>query len=177
MLKKIVYKGISVRFDDGGEGMPVVFLHGYLESLNIWDDFVCPLSEKYRIITIDLLGHGETGHIGEVSTMEFMAETVKAVLDFLHIDKIVLIGHSMGGYATLAFLELFSEKLTGFSLFHSKAQPDSPAAVENRLKSIQLVKEGKKVMIVNTNIPNGFANDNLEKLKPEIEFAKQIALK
>ena len=177
MIQQINYKNISIRFDDGGEGIPVVLLHGYLESLSIWDDFVCPLSEKYRIITIDLPGHGETGIIEDIASMEFMAEIVKAVLDFLEIEKCILIGHSMGGYATLAFLELYPERLLGFSLFHSKPHPDNPAAIVNRKRAIELIKESKKELIVNTNVPLGFANSNLEKMEEEVEFAKQIARK
>ncbi|MBN2521018.1 MAG: alpha/beta hydrolase [Bacteroidales bacterium] len=177
MIQIITYKDMPIRFDDGGEGTPVVLLHGYLESLNIWDDFASPLSEKYRVIAIDLPGHGETGVIDETSSMEFMAEIVKAVLDYLEIEKCFLIGHSMGGYVTLAFLQLYPERLSGFSLFHSKPQPDTPAAIENRKRSIKLVKEGKKELIVNTNVPNCFASINLEKFKDEVEFAKQIARK
>jgi pimeloyl-ACP methyl ester carboxylesterase len=173
MIQKITYKGVPVRFDDGGEGKPVILLHGYLESLNIWDDFICPLSEKYRVITIDLPGHGETG----VITMEFMAETVKAVLDYLKIEKCVLVGHSMGGYAALAFLELFPEMLIGLCMFHSKPYADTTAAVENRKRAIKLIKEGKKEMIVSTNVPNGFANKNLDKLNDDIDFALEIARK
>ena len=177
MIKKITYKNISIRFDDGGEGTPVVLLHGYLESLHIWDDLACPFSEKYRVISIDLPGHGETGIIGDTSSMEFMAEVVKEVLDHLKIDKCIFFGHSMGGYAALAFLELFPERLIGFSLFHSKPQPDPPAAIENRKRGINLVNEGKKELVVNTNVPMAFADANLEKFKKEIEYAKQIGRK
>jgi len=177
MLQKINYKNIPIRFDDGGEGLPLVFLHGYLESLAIWDDFVCPLSEKYRVITVDLPGHGETGLVKSTSSMECMAETVKAVLDYVKVDKCVMFGHSMGGYAGLAFLELYPERLSGFSLFHSKPQPDTPVAVENRKRSINLINEGKKELVVNTDVPNGFASYNLERLAEQVEFAKNIARK
>lgn len=177
MLQKIRYKNTPIRFDDAGEGIPIVFLHGYLESLHVWDDFICPLSEKYRVITIDLPGHGETGFIEETSSMEFMAETVKAVLDYLNIGKYFLFGHSMGGYVTLAFLELYSENLFGFSLFHSKPQPDPPQAIENRKRSIELIKQGKKELVVNTQIPLGFATGNLDKFKEEVDFLKNIAKK
>lgn len=176
MLNDINYKNISIRFDDGGEGIPVVLLHGYLESLNIWDGIACKLSEKYRVIAIDLPGHGETGIIEEASSMEFMAETVKVVLDYLQIEKCILFGHSMGGYATLAFLERYPERLLGFSLFHSKPQADTEVAVENRRRSIGLIQQGKKKLIVNTNVPNSFANDNIDKFKDELEFAKKIAM-
>jgi pimeloyl-ACP methyl ester carboxylesterase len=172
---KIPFKGVTIRFEDYGEGFPVVLLHGYLESLNIWDDFTCPLCEHVRIITIDLPGHGESGIIGEIHSMETMAEAVKSVLDFLKIEKCMMTGHSMGGYVTLAFLEKYPERLAAFSLFHSKPQADTEMATANRIREIELVKEGKKELIYTINIPKSFANDNLEKYSQQIEYARKIA--
>jgi len=91
------------------------------------------------------------------------------------LEKCFLIGHSLGGYVTLAFLELFPERLNGFSLFHAHPFPDTSETIEKRKREINLVLEGRKDMICNVNIPNTFANDNLDKLKEEVEFAKEIA--
>jgi pimeloyl-ACP methyl ester carboxylesterase len=176
MLKKISYKNTTIRYDDGGDGIPLVFLHGYLESLNIWDDFVCKLSEKFRIIAIDIPGHGESGIIDEIHTMEQMADVVKYVLNALKIEKCLLIGHSMGGYVTLAFLEKYPEMLYGFCLFHSKPQADTEAVKLNRMREIELIREGKKNDIINTNIPKAFATENIEKFHEELTYSKKIAL-
>ena len=86
-------------------GPCIVLLHGFLESLCIWDEFVNELSKDFKVLTIDLPGHGKTENFSEVHTMEFMAETVKAVLEHLKIEKCVLIGHSMGGYVRLLLLK------------------------------------------------------------------------
>ncbi len=56
--------------------------------------------------------------------MEFMATAIKELLDNLDINKACLVGHSLGGYVTLAFLELFPDYLSGYSLFHSQPFPD-----------------------------------------------------
>ena len=105
MTQNIKYKNISIRFREEGEGEPIILLHGYLESLNIWDEFLEELSKRFRVVSIDLLGHGKTGNIGQIHTMDMMADAVNFVLVHLDISKCTMIGHSMGGYVTLAFLQ------------------------------------------------------------------------
>jgi pimeloyl-ACP methyl ester carboxylesterase len=87
-----------------------------------------------------------------------------------------MVGHSLGGYVTLAFLANYPEKLEAFSLFHSHPFSDSEQVKENRQREINLVEQVKKKVIINTNIPKAFANDNLETFKGEVEWARQIAL-
>ncbi len=171
------FKGATINIVDEGTGIPVVLLHGYLESLEIWKSFSGKLKQFFRIIRIDLPGHGDSGILQKIHTMEQLAEATRFVLDALFIDKCVLIGHSMGGYVTLAFRELYPERLMGFSLFHSTPFPDNLEKKQARDREIDLVKQHKKDLIVNTNIPNVFAEDNLETLKEDVERAKEIARK
>jgi len=175
MEHNIQYNGHNVRYKDQGSGTPLVLLHGYLESLNSWDNFAASLASEYRIITPDLPGHGETGVPGTVSSMDYMAEVVKYVMESAGITKAIVIGHSMGGYATLAFADRYPEALLGFGLFHSAPFPDTDEKKKNRDREIQLVREGKKNLIFNTNIPKMFADDNLERLADKVETAKEIA--
>ncbi len=169
------YNGHKVRYKDQGSGTPIVLLHGYLESLNSWNEFAAALASDYRVITPDLPGHGETGVPGTVSSMDYMAEVVKYVLESAGISKAVVIGHSMGGYATLAFAARYPDALSGFGLFHSAPFPDTDEKKKNRDREIQLVREGKKNLIFNTNIPKMFADDNLEIMADKVEAAKEIA--
>lgn len=81
--------------------------------------------KKNRIICIDLLGHGHTGCLGYVHSMELMAETVEAVLKHLKITRSTFIGHSMGGYVALAFAEKNPDALRGLCLMNSTASPDT----------------------------------------------------
>lgn len=175
MLNSIPFKESQVYFIDEGEGSPVILLHGYLESLKIWDSFTPLLSDHHRIIRIDLPGHGESTIPGNIASMELMSTSVMAVMDYLKIEKAFLVGHSMGGYVTLAFLELFKERLTGFCLFHSQPFADTPEIIKKRKREILLILEGKKDVICNLNIPNAFAYDNLEIFENDIGFAKEIA--
>ena len=84
----------------------VVLLHGYLESLLVWEDFVPYLYKEVRVVTLDLPGHGISVVTGAVHTMDFLADTVADALKALGIGRCTLVGHSMGGYVALAFLSL-----------------------------------------------------------------------
>jgi len=113
------YKNIQIRYTSTGKGRVVVLLHGFLENLNMWDTIVPKLAKKNRVITIDLLGYGKSENLGYIHTMEDQAQLVKAVLKHLRLRKYILIGHSMGGYISLAFAELFPHSLKGLCLLNS----------------------------------------------------------
>ena len=161
MIKTFKYKNANIRYKDQGKGIPIILLHGYLESLEIWDGFAAELIHKYRIVSIDIPGHGASGILGEIHTMEEMAGCVNYFLEILAIEKCILIGHSMGGYIVMAFLKLYAEKLLAFSLFHSTPFADTEEKKQNRDREIELIKEGKKETIYKMNIPKMFADDNL----------------
>ena len=175
MTGTVNFRNSSVRYKVEGEGAEVVLLHGYLESLDIWHKFSGELKKKFRVVSIDLPGHGHSGIIANAHSMEIMAEAVNAVLDELNINKCILVGHSMGGYVTMAFADLFPDRLYGYSLFHSTPFADTEEKKQNRNREIELVNKGKKELIFNTNVPKAFANNNLDKLKGEVERAIQIA--
>ena len=103
MTKTHLFKNTTISFTDQGKGTAVVLLHGFLENKQMWNAFLSQISKRNRIIAIDLLGHGETECLGYVHTMEDQADMVHSVLQELKIRKVVLIGHSMGGYLALAF--------------------------------------------------------------------------
>src|SRR4051812_42260347 len=98
MIKYADFKQIKVRYNDSGKGRAIVLLHGFMESLEIWNDFSKELSKTFRVICIDLPGFGETPAIGYVHSMELMANCVKAVMNKERLRKYVIIGHSLGGY-------------------------------------------------------------------------------
>jgi pimeloyl-ACP methyl ester carboxylesterase len=175
MIGTITYQNASIRYSDSGSGNPVILLHGYLESLDIWDSFALKLAEQYRVIAVDLPGHGESGIFSTIDTMAVMADAVKHVLDHLNIGRAVLIGHSMGGYATLAFEEIFPEITLGYVLFHSHSMADQEDKKINRDREIALVKAGKKMQFIDVNIPNAFASANLKIFAQQVDRAREIA--
>lgn len=176
MNKKTTHNNIDVFYSDQGEGTCMVLLHGYLETRKIWNDFVKQFPKGFRLICIDLPGHGESGTWGNQHLMDDLAESVLAVLMAEQLEKIFLVGHSMGGYVCMAFAGLFPESLLGYSLLHSTCFADSDEKKQNREREISLVLCHKKRQIINVNIPKAFAEDNLERLEAEVEFAKGIAL-
>ena len=177
MSKLVTLGDIRIRYSTYGEGHPIVLLHGYLEALESWHDFATALSDQYMVITVDLPGHAESTNRLPINTMDDMADGIYSVLRHLKIEKSVVVGHSMGGYATLAYAEKFPDKLAGFCLFHSSPLADNEEKLAARDREIQLVREGRKNLLYNTNIPKMFANDNLERLKDKVNSAKQIAAK
>jgi pimeloyl-ACP methyl ester carboxylesterase len=175
MRKSLEYKGGRIAWYESGRGEALVLLHGYLETSEIWSDFAGILSDKYRVIAMDLPGHGLSDIYGECHTMEFMAGVVKELLDHLGIKKTFLVGHSLGGYVALAFVELYSEYLTGYCLFHSHPFADTPEALEKREREIRIVKAGKKDIMYPDNVTMMYASPNLERFSGAIERSKGIA--
>ncbi len=170
------HKGIPVFYSDTGQGDVVILLHGFLENSSMWNQLIPELAQKNRVVAVDLLGHGETGCVGYIHTMEMMAEAVKAVFDHLKIIEARIIGHSMGGYVALAFAELYPEKVNGVCLMNSTAVADSEERQINRDRAIIAVKQNHKAFI-SMSVSNLFAPENRERLATEIGTVKKEALK
>lgn len=151
-------------------------LHGFLENQTMWGSYIAEFSKKYRVITIDLLGHGETECLGYIHSMEDNADAVHAVLSELRIRKAVFVGHSMGGYVALAFAELYPETLKGLVLLNSTTRADSEERKINRDRAIVAVKQNY-ASFIRMSIANLFSEDNREKMIDAIEKVKIEALK
>ena len=175
-MNQILYKNTKISYSDTGKGNAVVLLHGFLENQTMWQDLVPELSKKHRVITLDLLGHGETECLGYIHSMEDNADVVQAVLSKLRIRKAVFVGHSMGGYVALAFAELYPEKIRGLVLLNSTSKADSEERKANRNRAIKAVKKDYTTFI-RLSITNLFSPDNRELLVDEIEKVKIEALK
>jgi pimeloyl-ACP methyl ester carboxylesterase len=175
-MNQILYKNTKISYSDTGKGNAVVLLHGFLENQTMWQDLVPELGKKHRIITIDLLGHGETECLGYVHSMEDNADIVQAVLSKLRIRKAVFVGHSMGGYVALAFAELYPENVRALVLLNSTSKADSEERKANRDRAIKTVKKDY-AGFVRLSIANLFSPDNRERLIDEIEKVKIEALK
>ncbi len=169
------HKTGKIRFTEKGKGSTVVLLHGYLESSDVWNGFEVKLAVKFRVISIDLPGHGKSDVCSGIHTMEFMAGVIKELLDHLGIKKVFLAGHSLGGYVALAFLELYPDYLSGYSLFHSHPLADSGEAIEKREREIAIVDAGKKELMYPDNVIRMFADSNLEKFSDALQGIKDIA--
>lgn len=155
----------------------IVLLHGYLESMLVWDDFTYLLRPCARVVTLDLPGHGISEVKGETHTMEFLADTVAAGLRTLGIERCTVVGHSMGGYVALALCERHPELLDGLVLLSSTPNADTEEKAANRRREIELVRAGKKELLCRTAPAAGFAERNRTRLKEAIEeLAEQVVV-
>ncbi len=170
------YKGVNINYSSVGKGTTIVLLHGFLESKSMWEPFIPTLSKKHQVVTLDLLGHGKTGCLGSVHSMEEMAEAVKAVLLNLKIDQSIIIGHSMGGYVAMAFAEKYPNEIIGLCLMNSTAQADSKEKKINRERAIVAVNNNKN-SFVRISITNLFRPKNRTVFSEELKQVKDEALK
>jgi pimeloyl-ACP methyl ester carboxylesterase len=171
------HQGGRIHYTDYGKGDVIVLLHGYLESSEVWNGFAEKLASEFRILSVDLPGCGLSDVYGDTHSMEFMANAIKELIESLGLKKAFLTGHSLGGYVTLAFLELFPDHLSGYCLFHSQPFPDSPEALEKRKREIEIVKMGRKNLMYPDNVIRMFAPSNLQKFSEALQRSKDIASK
>ncbi|MHC1776761.1 MAG: alpha/beta fold hydrolase [Lentimicrobium sp.] len=168
MSEFISFRETPIHFRTTGSGPWVVLLHGFLESIEIWDGFAAQLEKEFSVLMVDLPGHGRSGMVDEVHSMDLMAECVLKITDHLRIDSFTICGHSMGGYVSLKIAETRPLKAKGVVLFHSHAAPDDETARDNRLRTINIVKQNRSNFI-HQFIPDLFSDESRAQLKEEVE--------
>lgn len=165
-----------LNFEKKGNGKEtLVMLHGFMENLSIWSDMETHLSKDFTLLKIDLPGHGKSDILAEVHTMELMADEVKKVVDHENLDKFHLLGHSMGGYTSLAFAEKFPENLKSLTLFFSTYFADDEEKKEQRIKSYRIIKDAFQ-HYARAGVPNLFNQNERDVLEGKIETALETAL-
>ena len=138
MVEKFIMAGdtpMHIADTEKGEKC-VVLLHGYLESMVVWDDFVPLLKDKVRVVTLDLPGHGVSVVKDEPHTMEYLADCVAGAMEALGIKRYSVVGHSMGGYVSLAMCEKYADRLDSVTLLHSSTAADSEEKCDRRRREI-----------------------------------------
>jgi pimeloyl-ACP methyl ester carboxylesterase len=173
LLKTIQYESSQIVFREEGKGQPVVLLHGFAEDHSIWDQLVLDLKDECRLLLPDLPGSGLSDPISDMS-MEGIAHCVNQILDTecprnssLSGDGIILIGHSMGGYISLALAERYPSKLAGLGLLHSTAYADSLEKKNARIKSMEFIRQHGPALFIRQSTPNLFS-DRFKQDYPEI---------
>jgi pimeloyl-ACP methyl ester carboxylesterase len=174
--QQFIYKNIKISYSDSGKGSAIVLLHGYLENKMMWQYFIPKFTPKNRVVSIDLLGHGDSESLGYIHTMEDQSEMVFTILKNLKIKKATLIGHSMGGYVALAFASRYPKMISKLVLLNSTAYEDSAERKANRDRAIKMLKKDFN-SFVRLSISNLFSPENRELLLDQIENVKIEALK
>lgn len=160
---------IPVYISDSQKGEKcIILLHGYLETLYVWSDFVKQLLPHMRVISIDLPGHGLTGSAKEINTIEFCADVVKTVLDKCGVKESFILGHSMGGYIAIEAVKRYPEVFCGLILMHSGPTADTPEKKLDRDREIALIRQAKLSSIAKMGIPKMFAPKNLRSMDEKI---------
>lgn len=167
-METIKFRKKSISYAEQGMGKTIVLLHGFTEDMKMWSVFTMKLAKKYRVITIDLPGHGKSDCIAPVHGMDLMADVVFTVLKKLRIGKCLMVGHSMGGYVTLAFAGKYPEMIRGICVFHSHCYADTPAQQENRNRTIAIVRQDKFSFVAQF-IPGLFPVEVHKKFSKQIE--------
>lgn len=154
----------------------VVLLHGYLESMLVWDEFVELLKGSVRVVTVDLPGHGVSMVTSQTHTMEYLAECVALAMEALGIEHYSVVGHSMGGYVSLAMLDKYRDRLDSIVLLSSTTSADSEEKCDRRRREIELIKAGKKNTLARLVPHAGFAPQNIKRFNDYIEDLRELIL-
>ena len=176
MVEKFIMAGdtaLHICDSEVGE-KTVVLLHGYLESMLVWEEFIPLIYKSVRVVVLDIPGHGISEVKGEVHTMDFLAEVVASALKVLGIEKAYLVGHSMGGYVALAVCERHPQAVAGVVLLHSTPNADSEEKKKNREREIAIVKSGKKELLAKSAPEAGFEVENRRSCSAYIEDLAEI---
>lgn len=172
--KTLAFRDCSLYYTISGQGNSLMLIHGFGEDSRIWDGLRNKLSENYKLIIPDLPGSGRSSMLtGKNTGTADYAETLHAIIEHEQVEQLTMVGHSLGGYITLAFAEKYSELLQAFGLFHSSAYADDEEKKAARRKAIEFIKQKGGLAFLKTSIPGMFADP--EKSKAHIDTLIQQA--
>ena len=161
-MQKIKINGFALAFERRGHGLPLVLIHGYPLDHTTWNDVSHLLENEFDLILPDLRGLGESSEVKSVYTVSDMASDIAGLLDYLKIEKAVVVGHSMGGYVALAFARDYSQYLSGLGMISSQALADSPERKEGRYKSAADVAEKGVSQVAESMAPKLSTNEHVQ---------------
>ena len=158
-----------------GQGQILVLLHGFCETHEIWNKIAPLLARDMKVITPDLPGFGRSSLSSSHITIDSVAEDVAVWLKGITAEKVFMMGHSLGGYITLAVAEKYPERLKAFGLLNSTAFSDDDAKKENRTKTIEFLEKNGKDIFLDSFIPGLFSDARSSEGKALVKEAREIA--
>jgi pimeloyl-ACP methyl ester carboxylesterase len=173
MNKGFLYQNKKIAYRLTGNGQPVMLVHGFGEDGTVWRNQIEFLKDKFKLIVPDLPGSGQSEMVNDMS-MEGMAEVLHSIIHEEEIDRCPVIGHSMGGYITLALASAYPNHVNAFGLFHSSSFADTDEKKATRRKGIESIGQQGAVEFLKTMIPNLFAGLSKDEKSELID--EQIAL-
>lgn len=161
----------AIHFFEKGKGQPVVLIHGFCEISAVWEDFAEELSSDFRVICPDLPGCGGSPISSNSISLEEVAILLEEWMEENNIQDPIVIGHSLGGYVTLALLELMGSKLKAVGLFHSTAFADDEEKKGMRDRTVIFLKKHGVNTFVTSFVPPLFPEERRDELANEINQA------
>ncbi len=153
-MVRIAANGVTLAVEEAGSGVPLLLVHGFPLSAQMWEPVLPALVAAARVITLDLRGFGGSEAPPAGYTMEALAEDVVAVADALGLQRFVLGGHSMGGYVAFRVADRWPERLAGLVVVDSRAEGDDEAGRQRRQQAIERILGGDRAGFLEEFLPN-----------------------
>ncbi len=172
MIKHIKFKESTIAYKLTGEGETVVLVHGFGEDASVWETLTHNVP-NYKYLVVSLPGTGESELLNSNASLMDFAAAIKQMLQEEKVETCCMLGHSMGGYVTLAFAEKYTAVLKGIGLIHSSAPADDEEKKEKRKKAIEFVQHNGAAAYFKTMIPDLFveAKKNQSVIQKQIDTA------
>ncbi|MFT3737394.1 MAG: alpha/beta fold hydrolase [Breznakibacter sp.] len=152
--------GQELHYTISGKGTTILFLHGYCDNSLVWAPVIEQL-HGFRTIAVDLPGHGQSRAVDINCSFAEISEAVFHIVQNHNIDKLTLVGHSMGGYVAVAFAKLYPHLVERIFLVHSHPLADSMERKSQRQKEIRLVENGKLPLLLHMQTKSRFGGTAL----------------
>jgi len=162
-----------INFKIKGEGLPIIFIHGFCETGEIWDTLANSLSSNYQVITLDLPGFGSSKLAKTDITLQEIGKDLNEWVLAQDFKKPVVIGHSLGGYISLSMVNEMPSLFSAFGLIHSTSRGDTKEKKGNRNRVIEFVREHGVKAFVKSFVPDLYHQKN----HPSVDFVHKMALK
>jgi pimeloyl-ACP methyl ester carboxylesterase len=131
----------TLNYREEGTGPTVILIHGFPMNQQVWNDFAEKLSASLQVVTLDLPGFGKSRALPDGFSLDDVALTIHDWIRQKQYDKPVIIGHSLGGYVTLALADHDADSMAGMCLFHSTALADSDEKKQSRNKVLDFIEK------------------------------------
>lgn len=156
------------------DAIPVVLIHGFPFSHDMWGPQIELLKDRFRVIAYDLRGHGKSGVGDGQFVLEFFVDDLVALLDQLKIEKAVLCGLSMGGYIALRATERNPERVRALILADTQSKADSNEAKLRRAAAIKSIQTSGVKSYADSFLKSVFTTQSLSSNNEGVEKIRQI---
>lgn len=164
-------KAPRLAWEEAGEGIPVVLLHGFPFCRDIFAPVMPALAQVGRVVAVDLPGFGQSPPLSPGFSLADVAREIVALLQALGLQRTVLIGHSMGGYVALEVAAQRPELLSGLVLLASHPRADTPEARARRQEGVETIRQGRRAGFLEgflARLPSPWTRQHAPRLLEEV---------